>query len=475
MLKKCLTGIKGLDELTNGGLPANRTTLVAGGPGCGKTVFGMEFLINGIRRNEPGVFMSFEENTENLTINFSSMGFNIPEYIKNNQLYIDYVNVSDNPVTESGDFSLDPLFLRLEYAIDQIGAKRVVLDTIETIFSALKNKNKLRSEIKRLFTWLHKKQVTAIITGEKGKKDFTRQGLEEYVSDCVILLDHRVVQQISKRRLRIVKYRGTEHVADECPFLITSSGFKVLPVTSLKLNHVASEERISTGVPDLDKMMENKGFIRATSILITGTSGTGKSSFSSSFAHKACSQGEKCLYFSFEESEGQIVRNMNSIGINLKPFLKNETLHILSERTSTLGLEEHLTKILHHIETIQPRVIIMDPISNFFTVGKGLEIKIMITRLLDYLKTKEITGYFTSLAEPDLSVERTNSAISSIMDTWLVLRDYYHENNKKRIFYLLKSRGMEHSLELKEMQLSDNGISLKNPDFPVTHDGTIIN
>ena len=473
-LEKCCTGIAGLDELTNGGLPKGRTTLIAGGPGCGKTVLGMEFLVNGIREfQEPGVFISFEENIHNLHVNFRSMGFDLNNLMEKELLYVDHVDVLGVPVIETGEFSMAPLFLRLEYAIMKVGAKRIVLDTIEAIFSALTNKQILRTEIKRLFSWLYENNITTVVTGEREGNSITRQGLEEYVSDCVILLDHRVEEQISKRRLRIVKYRGSEHVADECPFLIDKGGFKVLPVTSLSLDHSALNVRISSGVPDLDEMMEGKGFFKASSILVTGTAGTGKSSLAASFAHAACSHGQVCLYFSFEESQDQICRNMGSIGLELSSFIKSEKLHILSERTSTLGLEEHLTKILHIIEQKRPNVVIIDPISNFLTVGRELEIKTMLTRLLDYLKMNEITGFFTSLADPDMHTEKTNTAISSVMDTWLVLRDYYNNNTKRRLFYLLKARGMDHSREVKEMKLSARGISLVEPDFAIINGGGV--
>lgn len=474
LLEKCPTGIAGLDELTKGGLPRDRTTLLAGGPGCGKTVLGMEFLFKGItENNEPGVFFSFEEDAENLKVNLASMGMDLASHIHNGHLLIDHVDVSHHQLIETGDFSLDPLFLRLEHAINKTRARRVVIDTIESIFSVLNNTHRLRSEMKRLFSWLHEKHVTAIITGEQGIHTLTRQGLEEYVSDCVILLDHRVVDQISKRRLRILKYRGSSHISDECPFLITSHGVRVLPVTSLKLEHSALKEYVSTGIPDLDKMMDTGGFIRASSILVSGTSGTGKSSFSASFANSACSRGEKCLYFSFEESMEQICRNMESIGLKMRPFIEKGMLHVFSERTSSLGLEEHLSKILHQVERIHPKVIIIDPISNFLAIGKEIEIKSMLTRLIDYLKQKEITGFFTNLADPDVSTEQTNAAISSIMDTWLILRDYFHENQKRRLFYLLKSRGMNHSLKIKELVMADRGMSLKDPVFPITHAGQI--
>jgi len=473
-LKKTPTGIEGLDELTRGGLPGYRTTLVAGGPGCGKTVLAMEFLIKGITLyDEPGVFFSFEEDRESLMVNFVSMGYDLYGLENQNKLKIDHVELQNSQIVETGDFSLDPLFLRLEYAISQTGARRVVIDTIETLFSSLTNRQKLRSEIKRLFTWLHEKRLTAIVTGELGEDSLTRQGLEEYVSDCVIKLDHRVVEQISKRRLRIIKYRGSSHITDECPFLITDSGVKVFPVTSLELKHTALDEKISTGIPDLDDMMDGKGFIRASSILISGTAGTGKSSFAASFAHATCTRGDRCLYFSFEESPDQISRNMSSIGIDLSPFVEAGSLHIISERTSTLGLEEHLSKMMQIIQRVRPKVLIMDPISNFLTVGRELEVKSMLTRLLDYLKQNEITGFFTNLADPTRTSEQTNAAISSIMDTWLILRDHFHKNEKRRIFYLLKSRGMHHSLGIKEMFLSGKGISLKDPDFTITHAGRI--
>ncbi|MGM0582832.1 MAG: circadian clock protein KaiC [Bacteroidota bacterium] len=468
-LPKCPTGIKGLDEITKGGLPYQRTTLIAGGPGSGKTILGMEFLVKGIEEfDEPAVFLSFEEDIESLIMNFNSIvDFDLKSYIENGKLFIEHIDTSGAEVPEAADFSIEPIFLRLENAIQKTGAKRVVIDTIETVFSVLSNSSKLRAEIKRLFRWLHEKKITAIITGEQGESSLTRQGLEEYVSDCVILLDHRVIDQISKRRLRIVKYRGTSHVSDENPFIIDSNGIRVVPITSLKLTHTALTDRISTGIPDLDDMMDNKGFYRASSILISGTSGTGKSSMASLFANSACSKREKCLYFSFEESVDQICRNMQSIGLDLRKHINNNLLHIISERTSALGLEEHLSKILQLIDKVKPDVLIMDPVSNFLSLGKGVEVKAMLTRLMDYLKENEITGYFTHLSEPDISSEQTNSQISSIMDAWLILHDHIYKNEKRRIFYLLKSRGMKHDKGIKEMIITDNGIQLKDPHFDV--------
>lgn len=466
--EKCKTGITGLDELTRGGLPKNRITLIAGGPGCGKTVMAMEFLVKGATEyNEPGVFFSFEENLDNLHKNFQSMNYDLKNYIKHNTIDIEHVNVVQSEIIESGDFSLEPLFLRLEHAIQKTNAKRVVIDTIETIFSAISNSRRLRSEINRLFNWLQEKNVTTIVTGEQGAQTFTRQGLEEYVSDCVILLDHRIMDQVSKRRLRIIKYRGSSHISDECPFLISAEGIIVIPVISLKLDHPAPAGRISSGIPDLDKMMDNQGYFQGSSVLVSGTSGTGKSSLAAKFLDASCRGGKKCLYFSFEESVQQINRNMNSIGIDLDKWLQQNLLTIKSERTSTLGLEEHLLKIIQTVNQSRPDVLIMDPITNFFAVGQMLEIKIMLTRLIDYLKARNVTGLFTSLTNPDGHSEQTNIGISSIMDTWIILRDYHHKNTKRRLFYLLKARGMKHSQEIKEMVMDDTGIQLIQPEFNI--------
>ncbi|MCF8301964.1 MAG: circadian clock protein KaiC [Bacteroidales bacterium] len=470
-LKKCPTGINGLDEMTQGGLPRGRTTLVYGGPGCGKTVLAMEFLYRGIMNyQEPGVFLAFEEPQKSLVTNFASMGFHLSEAIDKGKLLIDFVKIDPAEITEAGDFNLDPVFIRLEQAIQKTGAKRVAIDTIETIFSALTKVEKLRSEIKRLFQWLSEKGMTAIVTGEEGRNEATKYGLEEYVSDCVIVLDNRIREQVSKRRLRILKYRGSSHIADECPFLISSNGFSVLPVTSLELNHPAGNERISTGVSDLDDLMSGLGYYRGSSILVSGTAGTGKSSIAAHFVEAACKRNERCLYLSFEESVDQIVRNMKSIKIDLSPYIENGLLTIKSERTSTLGLEEHLLKLHRLIEDQSPKVVIMDPITNFFSVGNFTEVKNMLTRILDFLKQHEITGFFTSLTEPDNSREQTTVGISSIMDTWIVSQDYQDKNEKKRILYLLKSRGMGHSRAIKEMHITPEGVKLTKPHFNLERD-----
>lgn len=467
-LHKTATGILGMDEITRGGLPSGRPTLLCGGAGCGKTVFSMEFIVHGIRDyGEPGVFLTLEETREKLNENFASLGIDIEEYMQSQMLFVDNLILDPEETTEMGKFNLDPLFLRLEHAIQKVGAKRLVVDTIEALFGLLNNNALLRSEIRRLFHWLSQKDITTIITGEKAGESLTRNGLEEFVSDCVILLDHRVVDQVSKRRMRIIKYRGSDHSSDEVPFTITREGVSVLPITSLSLNHTVSMERLSTGVADLDNMMGGTGFFAGSSILISGTAGTGKSSLGSIFAARACRDGKRGIYFSFEESPAQIIRNMSSIGVPLEDYKDRGVLVMHSDRTSSLGLEEHLLYFLRVIREAEPDFIVMDPISNFFTVGNQSEVKAMLTRIVDYLKRSLITGVFISLSDPDNSDEQTSVEISSLMDSWIVLKDYNHANEKRRLLYITKSRGMSHSRSLMEMHITDEGITLSEPGFEI--------
>ena len=397
-LAKAPTGVQGLDEITGGGLPRGRPTLVCGSAGCGKTLLAMEFLVRGATQfGEPGVFMAFEETSEELTQNVRSLGFDLDELAEQKKLAIDFVRVERNEIEETGAYDLEGLFVRLNYAIDTVGAKRVVLDTLETLFGGLSDVGILRGELRRLFRWLKDKGVTAIITGESGEKTLTRHGLEEYVSDCVILLDHRVVDQVSTRRLRIVKYRGTTHGTNEYPFLIDEDGISVLPVTSLGLQHKVSTERISSGVPRLDMMLGGEGYFRGSTVLISGTAGSGKTSLAAHFAIASCQRGERCLYVSFEESPGQLLRNMRSIGIDLEPWAKKALLQFHSSRASIHGLEMHLAIIHKLVQEFQPRVIIMDPIDTLVTAGTRRDATVMLTRLIDFLKSQEITAHLTNL------------------------------------------------------------------------------
>lgn len=461
-LKKCPTGIQGLDEITGGGLPQGRPTLVCGSAGCGKTVLAMEFLLRGaLQYNEPGVFMCFEETSEDLTKNFSSLGFDLNDLIARKKLAIDYVRIERSEIEETGEFDLQGLFIRLELAINSVKAKRVVLDTVEGLFAGFTNEGILRAELRRLFRWLKEKGVTAIITGEQGEKTLTRYGLEEYVADCVITLAHGSTEQVATRRMRIVKYRGSLHGTNDYPFLIDEQGISILPVTSMGLDHAVSTERIQTGIPRLDTMFRGNGYYRGSSILVSGTAGSGKTSIIAEFINAACRRGERCLFFIFEESPAQIIRNMRSIGIDLEPWVKKGLLRFHAARPTVYGLEMHLVTIHKQIKKFSPGVVAIDPISNLVNIGTVTETKSMITRLIDFLKANLITGIFTNLSHGD-SLELTDIEISSLMDTWLLVSDIEINGERNRALYILKSRGMKHSKQVRELLLTDKGVDLKD-------------
>jgi circadian clock protein KaiC len=462
-LKKAATGIQGLDEITGGGLPQGRPTLICGSAGCGKTLLAMEFLVRGSQQyNEPGVFVAFEENAEELTKNVASLGFDLADLARKKKLLVDYVYIERSEIQETGEYDLEGLFIRLDHAIRSIGAKRVVLDTIESLFSGLPNENILRAELRRLFRWLKDKGVTAIITAESGDGKLTRHGLEEYVADCVIMLDHRVTGQISTRRMRIVKYRGSVHGTNEYPFLIDESGITVMPITSVNLDHPASTERISTGVPRLDIMLGGKGFYRGSSMLVSGTAGTGKTSVALHLAEATCRRGEKCLFLASEESKNQVIRNGRSIGIDLEKWVKKGLLRFHSSRPTFYGLEMHLVSIHKIVNEMSPKVVIFDPISNLTAIGSTAEIQNMLMRLLDFLKSRGTTSLCTSLTHGSGPIEMTEVWISSIMDTWLLLRDNEYGGERTRMMYILKSRGMAHSNQVREFIITDKGIDLVN-------------
>ncbi len=460
-LPKCRTGIQGLDEITGGGLPKGRPTLVCGGAGCGKTLLAAEFLVRGaVQFGEPGVLMAFEETEAELVANVASLGFDLAGLIRNKKIVLDYVHIERSDVQENGDYDLEGLFVRLNHAIDSIGAKRVVLDTLEALFASLPNEAILRAELRRLFRWLKDKGVTAVITAERGREQLTRHGLEEYVSDCVILLDHRVNEQIATRHLRVVKYRGAAHGTNEFPFLIGEEGISVLPITSLGLNHAISSERIATGIPRLDAMLGGRGFFRGSSILLTGTPGTGKTIVSANFAQAACRRGERTLFFSFEESPNQIMRNMESIGLRLEPLVKQGLLRFHSARPSLYGLEMHLATIFKEIAAFKPDVVIVDPITSMMEAGSPSESKGMVTRLIDYLKAGQVTSLFTSLTQSGHKLQQSEVGMSSLMDAWLLLQDFEGNGERNRLFYVLKARGMAHSNQIREFLISDHGIDV---------------
>ena len=460
-LPKSLTGIQGLDEITEGGLPTGRPTLICGSAGCGKTLLAMEFLVRGATQfNEPGVFMAFEETAKDLTQNVASLGFDLDALVADKKIVLDFVYIERSEIEETGEYDLEGLFIRLGQSIDSIGAKRVVLDTIESLFAGLPNPLILRAELRRLFRWLKDKGVTAVITGERGEETLTRQGLEEYVSDCVIVLDHRVKDQTSSRRLRVVKYRGSTHGTNEYPFLIDEDGISIVPVTSLGLGHNASMDRIPSGISRLDTMMGGKGFFRGSTVLISGTAGTGKSSICAHFVDAACRRGERALYFSFEESPSQIIRNMRSIGIDLEQWVKKGLLHFQATRPAFAGLEMQLTMMHKATIKFDPQVVIVDPLNGFITGDNIADVKSMLMRLADFLKTKQISSMFTQFMSSNVAHGTGDIAIASMVDTWLVMHDIEIGGERNRCLYILKSRGMGHSNQVRECLITDHGVEL---------------
>jgi circadian clock protein KaiC len=459
-IRKAPTGIPGLDEITAGGFPAGRPTLVCGSAGCGKTLMAMEFLVRGITQfGEPGVFVTFEELPEELSENVRSLGFDLQDLESRGLLLLEHIHVERSEIEETGEYDLEGLFIRLGFAIDSIKAKRIVLDTLEVLFGGLPNEAILRSELRRLFRWLKDRGMTAVITGERGEGNLTRNGLEEYISDCVILLDHRVIDQLATRRLRVVKYRGTLHGTNEYPFLIDEQGIEVLPITSLGLSHQASSERISSGTRGLDEMLGGEGFYRGSSVLVSGRAGAGKSSLAAQFVNAACSRGERATYFAFEESQSQVVRNMRSIGLDLQPWLDQGLLQFHAARPTLHGLERHLVTMYKQVRDFAPQVVVIDPITNFISVGSQEDVKAMLMRLIDFFKAHQITTLFTSLTH-GFDLETTDVAVSSLMDSWLLLREVEVNGERNRLLNVIKSRGMAHSNQVRELLLTGRGVDL---------------
>lgn len=464
-LEKTLTGISGFDEITDGGLPKNRLTLISGEAGNGKSLFGMQFLVNGVEQfNEPGLYISFEVNELQIIQDFASLHLNLSKHIDDQKIIIDYICVDPSAFVETGSYDLQALFMRIGYAIDHFKIKRVVLDTIEVIFSSLTNELMIRSELHRLFSWLKEKGVTAIVTAERSKiqSALTRFGLEEYVADCVIILDHRVDEQISTRRVRVLKYRGSAHGENEYPFLIGKNGISMLPITSIDINYKVSDTIISTGIIQLNNMLDGKGYYQGSSVYITGTAGVGKSCFAATFVDSVCASGQNCLYFCFEESKNQVIRNMRSIGINLERWEKNGRLQFFSIRPSQFGIEEHLITMMDIIIKYKPQAIVLDPISNFKLIGTLKDIKLMLLRLVYLAKSKQITTLFTGLIESNATIH-SQEEVSSLMDVWINLELIRHEGQANRVISIIKSRGMNHSDKLHNVEITNKGIVISGP------------
>ena len=457
-LQHCPTGIEGLDSITSGGLPRGRTTLVAGTAGSGKTVLATEFLVRGVEQGEPGVFLAFEETAEELSENVASLGWDLAELCKEEQLIVDHVKVEREHILQTGDFDLEALFIRLGFAIEKIGAKRVVLDTIEVLFSALDDTAVLRAELRRLFSWLKAQGVTAIVTAERGEGSITRHGLEEYVSDCVISLDHRVADQIAIRRLRVVKLRGATHGTNEYPFIIDSGGgISVVPITSFDLAHEASSDIVPTGVAQLDEMLGRGGYYRGSTTMISGDAGTGKSILAAHFANAACERGERCLFLAFEESPDQIVRNMSSVGLKLGRWIRKGNLRIHASRATQAGLESHLIALYQQVREFEPDVVVLDPITDFTVMGTSVDVKAMLMRIVDHLKRRQVTALFTGLHR---GTEAEDVTISSLIDNWIQLRNLETDAQRDRGLYVRKARGMSHSNQIREFVIHDRGVRL---------------
>ena len=460
-LDKSPTGIDGFDAITGGGLPRGRPTLVCGDAGAGKSLFALQFLANGAKScDEPGVYLAFEEGRADIVANVRSLDIDLDDLERDGKILIDAIKLEPENIVETGEFDLEALMVRLAWAVQKIGAKRVALDTVEALFSAFNNNAGLvRSELRRLFRWLKENELTAVITGERGDGRMTRFGIEEYVSDCVVLLDHRVVDEVSTRRLRVTKYRGSAHGANEFPFLIGDRGIEVLPITSLGLKHVVSEERFPSGIPGLDEMLGGEGFYRGSSILVSGSSGTCKTTMAATISDAACRRGETVLFFGFEESEAQVLRNMRSVGLDLARWTDAGLLRFHCQRPTSLGLEAHLAMMRKEIAESSPRLVVIDPISSLARSGTALDVNSMLVRQMDYLKSAGISALFTALVD-SADKERTNQDISSLVDTWLLVENLEGNGERNRGMYVLKSRGMPHSNQIREFLVSGSGISL---------------
>ena len=471
-LQKCLTGIKGFDDITEGGLPRDRITLLCGGTGTGKTLLGVDFLINGVTQyKEPGVFMSFEETEDELYQDIASLKLNLRTLVAEKKIILDFIELERNDIQEAGEFNLEGLFVRLEHAIDSIKAKRVVLDSVESLFAGVRDAGILRLEIKRLFRWLKEKKVTALITGEVQAGSFTRHGLEEYISDCIILVDNRVREQIATRRIRVIKYRGSRHGVNEYPFVIDNGGLSVIPITSAGMDQPGTAERVATGVASLDKLFQGGGYTRGSTILASGTAGTGKTSLAAAFAVQTCRRGEKCLFLSYEESAGQLVQNMRSIGFDLGPLIKKGLLKMVSTRPSFFGLEMHLLDLYKLLAEFQPRAVVIDPLTSLLGQGNPLEVQSMLTRMIDALKSKGITGFFTSLVSSTAQNDTSGEiGVSSLIDTWIVVRALEENEGQRRIrgLYIVKSRGMGHSSNVHKLVMSNDGLLIEPMDSRAT-------
>ncbi len=459
-LAKVPTGIEGFDEITFGGLPAGRTTLLTGLSGSGKTVFGMQFLAQGAARyGEPGVLVGFEETEDELITNAASLGFDFANLISAGKLVIDRISVEPDVVVETGRYDLSALHIRIEHAVDSIGARRIVLDGIPALFYGLTDTSAVRIALTRLYAWLKSKGLTALVTAESNT-ELAQHGLGLSLTDCIVVAGERTRENVSTRYLRVAKYRGSAHGTSEYPCLIGSTGYKVIPLTSITVDYEASTERISTGIPRLDTMLGGQGFYRGNSVMVTGGAGTGKSSLAAHLALATCQRGKRCLYFAFEESQEEVMRNMRSIGVDLRPQVAAGLLKFRSSRATMFGLEMHLAMMENEIAAFQPHVVILDPVSNLLSIGSFNEVRAMVSRLVDFLKGRGITSLLTSLSMTD--PPESDVGVSSLVDTWMLLTNFEANGEQTRLLRILKSRGSAHSSQVREFIMTDRGVRLED-------------
>ncbi|WP_240236172.1 circadian clock protein KaiC [Nocardioides sp. CFH 31398] len=456
MLEKAATGIEGFDDITFGGLPRARATIVTGAAGSGKSMFGVEFLAQGARAyGEPGVLLSFEETADELVANAASIGVDLRAMADEGTLVVDSAAGDLDDLVQSGAFDLEGLLLRLAAAIDAVGARRVVLDTVETLFSTLPDETTVRREFARLLRWLKERDLTVVVTAERGQQGrLTRHGIEEYVSDCVVVLDHRVEDEVATRRMRVAKYRGSPHGTNEFPFLISGRGLVVMPLHHDELTEV-SEERVSLGIPELDTMVGG-GVFRGSTIMISGSAGTGKTSIAACAADAACRRGEKALFLSFEEPSGQVVRNMRSIGLDLQHWIDKGLLVVQHMRPAITGLEAHLASLHMILDEHPAEVVVLDAVASLSRGVASYASASAVARDIAMLRLRGATTVLTALAGTH-DDPHTDVSASSLVDAWLLVRNVENDGERNRLLMTIKNRGSFHSNQVREFLLTDDG------------------
>ena len=457
------TGVKGLDDVLGGGIPQGHAMLLVGKPGTGKSILSMEYLLHGIElHKENGVYISFEESEKQIISNAASFGWKFEEMVKKNKLAISYIDMQPEQMRTVGDYDLSALILRVKGAIKKVNARRVVIDGINNLLSTFDDERIIRSDLLRLIREIKEVNATIFITGERGHDSWSKMGFEEYLADGLMHLDNRTDGNYQTREIQVVKCRGINHYTGKSPFIINSEGMSIRPLITADFDYKVLKSRVSTGIADIDNMLGGKGLYRGSTVYITGPSGAGKTSISSSFANGACSRGERALFLAFEESSDQIIRNMKSIGLSLDKWVNEKLLYFYTARATTNSLEGHLDNIMTMVREVEPTCVVLDPISAFRPIANENETKLMLIRLNDYLRARKITTVFTALSSDGEYSEHADVQLSSIADTWIVVRIMDYKGERNNVMQLMKSRGMSHSRQMKEMYFTGNGLKLQN-------------